>query len=152
MANYKIHSTFNLCLALPLLVTGIYYIFHPARDFLLTFIAAFGYSTLFMNPDLDLANKIKLVSIRGFLTLPFRSYSLIFRHRGISHSLFFGSATRILWLTGIGALIFYLLYKTLPSEKALSTLYYSYKYYLFYAFAGICLADWSHLLLDLKKA
>lgn len=152
MANYKVHSAFNLCLVLPILIAGTYYIFHPDRMLLLTFVTAFAYSTLFMNPDLDLAHSIKLVSIRGFLSIPFRSYSMIFQHRGLSHSVVFGSMTRILWLSAFGIGIFYLLYRTLPSENTLLHYYNAYKFYLFYGFAGICLADWSHLLLDLKKA
>jgi len=103
-----------------------------------------------MNPDLDLAHKIKLISLRGFLSLPFRWYSLVFRHRGISHSLIFGSLTRLAWLGGMAALLFFLVYKALPSTRSFYATYYAYKYYIWYAAAGMCLADWSHLLLDIK--
>lgn len=150
MANYKTHAAFNVFLALPALVLVIYYLLDPHYALLITFVSAFVYSTLFMNPDLDLAYKIKLVSLRGFLSLPFRSYSLVFKHRGISHSLIFGSLTRIFWLAGMAVIIFYLIYKTLPSGRSFSQFYEQYKFFIWYAAAGICLADWSHLLLDIK--
>jgi uncharacterized metal-binding protein len=150
MASYKTHSVFNIFLALPALLAGIYYFLHPPYVLLMTFVVTFAYCTLFMNPDLDLAHNIKLFSLRGVLTLPFRLYSLIFKHRGLSHSLLFGSLTRILWLAGMGLLVFYIVYETLPSTYSFAAYYKHYKYYIWYAAAGMCLADWSHLLLDLR--
>ncbi|NGX62142.1 MAG: hypothetical protein K940chlam9_01636 [Chlamydiae bacterium] len=150
MANYKTHSSFNLFLALPIFVVGIYYLLGPSSSYLLTFIGVFAYSTLFMSPDLDLVHNIKLKSLRGVLSLPFRFYSQVFKHRGISHSFFFGSFTRILWLGGIAFLLFFLLYQALPSQKNFLLFYNQHKLYLLYGVAGICLADWCHLLLDIK--
>lgn len=112
----------------------------------MTFILTFTYCTLFMNPDLDLVHNIKVLSIRGILSLPFRFYSRIFKHRGISHSLIFGSLTRILWLGGIALVI----YQALPSSRNMNYCH-SYKYFIWYAAAGVCLADWGHLLLDIKQ-
>ena len=151
MAMYKGHVRFNLFIALPILLGGSYYLFHPSRAMLITFASVFAYSTLFMNPDLDLANQIKLFSIRGLLTLPFRSYAKIFSHRGLSHSLFLGSLTRILWLAGWAALVFLVMYKTLPTKSTLYKFYSLYQPYILYSFAAICLADWCHLLLDRKE-
>jgi uncharacterized metal-binding protein len=152
MPDYKTHSTFNLCLALPILVVGAYYGLRPDNIFLYLFIGTYVYCTLFMSPDMDFANKIKLMSLRGFLTLPFRSYSMVFSHRGISHSVFFGSLTRIVWLAALGMMIFFLIYQALPSEKSIVSFYQEHKLYFFYVIAAICLADWSHLLLDLKES
>ncbi|MGE3716158.1 MAG: DUF2227 family putative metal-binding protein, partial [Simkaniaceae bacterium] len=84
MAMYKGHVRFNLFIALPILLGGSDYLFHPSRAMLITFASVFAYSTLFMNPDLDLANQIKLFSSRGVFTLPFRSYAKIVSHRGLS--------------------------------------------------------------------
>lgn len=150
MANYKTHSVFNLCCALPALVAAAYYYIYPPYVLLVTFVITFVYCTLFMNPDLDLAHKIRLFSLRGILTLPFRLYSVIFSHRGISHSLLFGSLTRIGWLAGMSLLVFYLLHQTLPASRDFYAYYRMYKYYIWYGAAGVCLADWSHLLLDIK--
>ncbi|MDP1609276.1 MAG: DUF2227 family putative metal-binding protein [Chlamydiales bacterium] len=151
MSSYKTHVTFNLCLALPAAIAGIYYIYAPPTHFLVTFISAFFYGTCFMNPDLDLIHQIKLFSLRGFLTLPFRFYSKFFKHRGLSHSLLFGTATRILWLSGMALLLFYLVYQTVPSQKTFLSYFSDYKLYALYGLAGIILADWCHLALDHQK-
>jgi len=151
MSNYKTHVAFNLCLVLPVTIVGSYYLYHPPHPLLITFISTFCFGTCFMNPDLDLIHQIKLFSLRGFVTLPFRYYSKIFKHRGLSHSVLFGTLTRVLWVSGVAFLIFYLLYQTFPTEKKL--LYYlnHYKPYVFYGLAGIVLADWCHLVLDYRK-
>jgi len=102
-----------------------------------------------MNPDLDLSNKIRLFSLRGFLTMPFRGYSLIFRHRGISHSLLFGSVTRILYLGLLFYLFLYILKKPNLSKKHFLMILRS--NYFLYGFIAIMLADFFHLALDAKK-
>jgi len=151
MAMYKGHVKFNLLIALPLFIGGLFCFLHPSRDHMLTFAGAFTYSTLFLNPDLDIANKIKLFSIRGVLTFPFRSYATFFRHRGLSHHVLVGSLTRILWLAAWGVLIFLLVYKTLPTEASLSHFYHKYEPYILYGMSALCLADWCHILLDRKE-
>ena len=151
MAMYKEHAKFNIFIALPLLLGAIYYFLHPVRDLMLTFSGAFIYSTLFMNPDLDLANQIRLFSVRGLLTLPFRSYAKVFSHRGLSHHLLLGSFTRIAWLLGWGCLLFFIIYKTLPTKGTFLSFYKHYQPFILYALGGICLADWGHLFLDRKK-
>ncbi len=147
MANYKTHTGFNLFLILPALVGLGYYFIQPSEKVLIIFVAAFTYATLFMNPDLDLVHQIKLFSLRGFLTLPFRGYSKIFKHRGISHSFLLGSFTRITWLS---AILFLLSFAFSFSDNIFSFCK-QFKTYFIYALTGICLADWSHLLLDTKK-
>lgn len=148
MSGYKGHCAFNVLLALPILVGAQFYFMHTKPIFLYVFMGAFVYTTLFMNPDLDLVHNIKLMSVRGFFSIPFRAYSMIFRHRGISHSFFWGSLTRILWLGGIGLLVFFVVYKNLPSVSNFKLYWKHYKYFFIYALAGICIADWCHLLLD----
>ena len=104
-----------------------------------------------MNPDLDLANKIRLFSIRGLLTLPFRLYSYFFSHRGLSHHPLLGSLTRIAWLIGLATLIFFIVYKSLPTTETFHTFYKLYEPYILYGLAGVCFADWGHLFLDRKE-
>lgn len=100
-----------------------------------------------MNPDMDLSHQIKLFSLRGFFSLPFRFYSRIFRHRGISHKPILGSLTRIIWLFAFLALIFYLI--DLPFEaKGLVRFYHTYQKELLFGFVGISSADICHLILD----
>jgi uncharacterized metal-binding protein len=150
MSNYKGHCAFNTLVALPLLVAAQFYIIHPKSIFLFIFAGAFVYTTFFMNPDLDLVHKIKLFSLRGLFSLPFRAYSTIFKHRGISHLPLLGSLTRLVWLLGIALLIFFLIYQTLPSKAGLAYYWSHYKCFFIYGFAGVVLADLCHLLLDLK--
>ena len=152
MAMYKQHTQFNLFIALPILMGAMYYFLHPAKALMLTFAGTFAYSTLFMNPDMDLANQIRLMSIRGILSIPFRSYSKFFSHRGLSHNLLLGSFTRITWLLAWGALAFLIIYKSLPTKGSIVKFYKHYQPFILYGLGGICLADWGHLLLDMKEA
>lgn len=151
MSNYKTHSKFNIFIALPILLGASFYFMHPHRNLLLTFAGTFIYSTLFMSPDMDLAHQIRLFSLRGLLTLPFRSYAQFFSHRGLSHNPILGSATRILWLTGWVFFLFIAIYKSIPKTPTLLKFYQDHQLYILYGLAGICFADWCHLLLDRKK-
>ena len=103
-----------------------------------------------MSPDLDLANQIKLVSIRGFFTFPFRAYAKFFRHRGLSHSIIFGTLTRILWLGLIGLGIFFAIYKAVPKTQDFLSFFFKHKAYILTGLAGVFFADMCHLLLDWK--
>lgn len=151
MAMYKQHSLFNIFCALPIFLAAGHFLLKADLHLLATFGIVFTYSTLFMSPDMDLANKIRLFSIRGLLTLPFRSYAKFFSHRGISHSILFGSLTRILWLACWFGLIMLLINQSLPNSSTLLKLYSKHRIWILYGAAGICLADWCHLLLDRKE-
>lgn len=152
MANYQTHTKFNICIALPIFLLIFFFFLHPPVFGLLLFSLSFVYSTLFMNPDVDISYKIRIFSLRGILTLPFRTYCLFFRHRGLSHSYMYGSFTRIIWLFGSILFVFYLCHKTVPSLQECLSFFHRYKISLSYIFSGICLADWCHLLLDRKRA
>lgn len=151
MPNYKTHANFNILLALPAAAAGIYYLCAPPIPLLAVFAGTFCYSTLFMSPDLDLIHQIKLFSLRGLLTFPFRFYSKFFKHRGISHSFLFGTATRLLWLGGLSVLIVYLTYQVIPTEKQFLSYFNEYEPYVLYGLAGVVFADWCHLTLDFLK-
>lgn len=148
MSNFKTHSSFNLTLALPVFCGLLTTTFSPAIPLLAVFAGTFTYSTLFMSPDMDLAGNIKLCSFRGILTIPFRSYSLFFRHRGLSHSVLLGTLTRMFWLFGFISLVFYLVVKTIPNTKPIWHYYVYHRDYFIWGGAGVFLADMSHLLLD----
>ncbi len=148
MASYKTHAKFNVMVTLPIVTAGLIYFFNPSIKYILTFIGSFIYGTYFMNPDLDLANQIKLFSIRGLLTVPFRSYSLVFRHRGLSHSFLFGTISRIIWLIAYLIIASYLLLKVTPDRQSVAHYFYLYRDYLVFVLGGLFIADTSHLLLD----
>ena len=149
MAQYKTHAKFNLFIALPCLAIACYYLFHPSWTLLSFFSGCFAYGTLFMSPDMDLAHQIKFFSIRGILTSPFRLYSKLFSHRGLSHSILFGTLTRLLFLASISLLILYLINQTLPSTDTFLSFLKTHQNYLSYSLAGLFLADLCHLLLDI---
>ena len=149
MALYKTHTKFNLIL-LPILIIAIYKLFHPATSSIYIFSSFFVYSTLFMNPDMDVSNQIKLFSLKGFFTLPFRFYSIIFKHRGISHSLFWGTLTRVLFLAAFFISILLIFNFSIPTKTDIIKFYFNYKPFILYGFFGIFLADICHLLLDIK--
>jgi uncharacterized metal-binding protein len=102
-----------------------------------------------MNPDMDMANQIKLFSWKGLLTLPFRFYALFFHHRGISHRFLLGTLTRILFILGIAFLFLYLFHKVTFHTDTFLHFITVYKTPLIYLFAGILAADSCHVTLDL---
>lgn len=149
MAQYKTHTQFNLFLALPALLLGAYYFVHPSFQQLGVFGGCFIYATLYMSPDMDLANQIKFFSVRGVLTSPFRLYSKIFRHRGLSHSVFFGTLTRIGFLCLLGILGLWIFKQILLTPDSFILFLKTHQTWLLFAFAGIFCADLCHLLLDI---
>ncbi len=148
MAQYKTHVSFNILFALPAFLAAIVYFIHPSINLLIIFAGCFVYSTLFMNPDMDVANQIKLISVRGILTFPFRFYSFLFKHRGVSHSFLLGTMTRVLYLGGLLFLILYFADKLYFMKHSMHIL--KSKYFL-YGVLGIFMSDFSHLILDKAK-
>ena len=144
MAQYKTHLRFNLFLALPVLLGLLGSFFHPSSPQWIIFTSCFIYASLFMNPDLDLAYKFKLLSLRGLLGFPFWLYSFFFRHRGISHYPILGTLSRLLWLGGF----LYLGYFIFFSIESPTLLFFDYREEFFYGIGAIFLADLCHLALD----
>lgn len=133
MPSYHTHVKVNLLLGLPLSIAALKYTATLRPEEMGAFCAAFLYGTFFLNPDLDLARNIKLFSVKGLLTLPFRPYSYLFRHRGISHLPIIGTLTRVLWLV----LLF-----------SLCSLSISFTPLFWFAIFGLVIADAIHILLD----
>ncbi|MGB0356617.1 MAG: DUF2227 family putative metal-binding protein [Cytophagales bacterium] len=161
MPGYKKHTLFNLFVGLPLCLLVMYYGFAPTREMMIFFAGSFAYCTLFMSPDLDLAYHIKPWSIRGILAFPFLLYAKKFRHRGISHSIFLGSISRIIWLGLWLACFATLAYFIVPSayfpqmlksKHSLIGFFKVYKPQIFYAIGGLCCADWGHIILDYETS
>ncbi len=152
MSNYKGHSYFNILLLLPIAVAVIYFFITKETAYIITFGCTFAYGTLFMSPDSDVANKIKLFSIRGFFSFPFRTYAGVFKHRGLSHSLLFGTLTRIAWLALYAIVVLFIIYKSTSDIEKFYLYLKQNRTYLIYGFAGLFLADIGHLSLDKKIA
>lgn len=149
MAQYKTHSLFNIFLALPATVIALLYFINPPPHLLATYAGFFTYATLFMSPDMDLAHQIKFFSLRGILTAPFRLYSKFFSHRGLSHSILFGSMTRILFLMPLIVLGLWAGDQSMPTTQTVTSFFQLHSQFFLYAFIGIFLADMCHLLLDI---
>ena len=149
MSQYKTHAKFNLLLGLPISLGCLYYLFHPSWPQMSLFGGCFVYSTLFMSPDMDLAHQIKFFSIRGVLTSPFRLYSKIFSHRGLSHSIIFGTLTRVGFLSLLALVTLWAVSKSLPDPTSYIVFLKTHQTWLLYAFSGLFIADLCHLLLDI---
>jgi uncharacterized metal-binding protein len=141
MPSYRTHVTVNLCFGLPLALLSFKLGNIEHIPGIALFSTLFCYGTFFLNPDLDLTRQIKILSWRGLLTLPFRLYSHLFRHRGISHIPVVGTATRILWLLAnlwVACAIFKWEYPNLLRWDSL----------LWYGIGGLAVADLFHIVLD----
>lgn len=142
MPAYRTHVTMNLFLGLPLALAALKYTVLSSPSDMLSFSGAFIYGTYFLHPDMDLARNIRLFSIKGLLTLPFRPYSYLFRHRGLSHMPIIGTITRVLWLLAILWLLMSCLDWAYPN---LATWNHP---LLWFALGGLATADIFHVLLD----
>ncbi|MCH9631258.1 MAG: hypothetical protein S4CHLAM37_12800 [Chlamydiia bacterium] len=151
MSNYKTHNSFNILFLLPLAAAGVYLYMNPTNMQLIVFVSVFLYATLFMSPDMDVANKIRWLSLRGLLSIPFKSYARVFKHRGISHSIFLGTLTRILWLFGFCAIVLYFCDVFFIARTKAEIFYKMYKKELLFALLAVFLADIGHIFLDRMK-
>ncbi|PIS02725.1 MAG: hypothetical protein COT85_01455 [Chlamydiae bacterium CG10_big_fil_rev_8_21_14_0_10_42_34] len=142
MPSYKTHVSINLFLGLPLTLVALKHTVQVEPTEIACFSAAFIYGTIFLHPDLDLARNIRLFSLKGLLTLPFRPYSYLFRHRGISHIPIIGTLSRILWLIFFFYFIFTCLNWAMPNVIEYNGVY------IAFALAGVAAADLIHVLLD----
>lgn len=96
MPGYKTHTIANL-----LVLGGLCYVatehYSVAPSLVVTSSIAFVGATLFLSPDLDLKHSSPTRNW-GLLRWLWRPYQMLFKHRGLSHSLLFSSATRIGYL------------------------------------------------------
>ena len=102
MPSGKVHLTVELAL-LPGWVAAGALIGLP-RPHLTAFALSYTCASLLLSPDLDLARSAP-ASRWGPLRLLWAPYARLFRHRGLSHSLFWGPLTRLLYLGGLALLV-----------------------------------------------
>lgn len=145
MPGYTTHVKVNLSFGLPLALIALKYGDVSSPKQIICFTAAFIYGTFFLHPDLDLARNVRLFSWKGLFTLPFRPYSYLFRHRGISHIPVIGTITRIVWLIIFFGALFYCLDWAFPNLANWNTSA------TWFAIGGIATADFFHVLLDRLK-
>jgi len=141
MPSYRTHVSINLFVGLPLSLAALKYGVLSTPKEIGYFSAAYIYGTFFLHPDLDLTHNIRLFSLKGLLTLPFRPYSRLFSHRGLSHVPLIGTLTRLLWLLGFFWLLFWALGWVVPKLDWNQPL-------VWFAIGGLAAADLLHVLLD----
>ncbi|OFZ45741.1 MAG: hypothetical protein A2381_14930 [Bdellovibrionales bacterium RIFOXYB1_FULL_37_110] len=121
------------------------------------YLAGWLFSTLLFSPDTDVAPK-KRTGLLQFMLYP---YSILFKHRGLSHSFLLGTLTRLVYgIVGFGILIF-IFYKLGYVSISLSNygnflwhLIQKFDYnvplykYLVWFYSGMFLADLCHILMD----
>lgn len=156
MALGSTHRTFNLftCViysALVVVFTG--FDWEALGCFLICYILG----TFILSPDIDLGPN-RYAGISKIFIYP---YSMLFKHRGISHSIFLGTLTRIIYALILLAIIF------LVSDQFMLTNHwfdgllqfiesfifrFNYNYWphkwLVWGYGGLFLSDFSHVLLD----
>lgn len=103
------HVKVNSYIFLPVFMATLYFFVTQQIGMLMTAAVSFLYATLYLSPDdLDLAKNVKLFSVRGILTLPFRGISNVLKHRGVSHNLLIAPFLKIfILLLTVGAGIFF---------------------------------------------
>jgi uncharacterized metal-binding protein len=121
------------------------------------FLIAFVLGTFILSPDVDLGpNKYSRWS-KLFLY----PYSLLFKHRGISHSIFFGTLTRIVYGVVLGYLLLVIGEKTIYQGEVsgefisfFQQLFFNFSYsywphkWLLWFYSGLFCSDLSHVFLD----
>lgn len=102
MPSGKTHTLLNLA-ALPAAVLAAKHFGGLSNDLLAFGAGSFVVATFFLSPDLDLARSRPTYRWKWLAPI-WWGYHRIFKHRGLSHSLFLGSLTRVAYLAGIAFL------------------------------------------------
>ncbi len=141
MPGYNTHRIFNylifIAAVLSLNSSGI---FHLSPIQLLAVGLGFYIGTEFVTPDLDTdSSAYKRWGRLRILVLP---YKWLFKHRQSSHNIFSGAIVRIIYITVIIAISYYLIFKSLPLENII------FPVYIFIFLGGIIAANALHVILD----
>jgi len=155
MSKGKSHDRFNLIIGA--ILTGLLLGLERSWPVVLVFVIGWLIATFIFSPDTDIAPKKRTTILRLFLY----PYSVFFKHRGISHSILFGTLTRVmyvLWCFGILIWIFQKMgYIPITIENYGAFLWdflinydYSKLHYkmLTWFYLGMFLADFCHIFLD----
>lgn len=127
MPNGTVHLALELGTLPAWVVTGA--VLGVGRSSLIWFAGAYVGASLFLSPDLDLVRSDASRRWRAARYLWF-PYAVLFRHRGVSHSLVLGPLTRLLYLGAVAGAAWGLLHvvagvpfpRTVPWSHALPAL------------------------------
>lgn len=139
MPAYNIHRLFNYAIFIAIvffLYSG--NIFGPWH--LIAMTSGFYIGTEFVTPDLDTDSAAyKRWGKLKILVLP---YKWIFKHRQSSHNIFYGAIVRVLYITLIILGFYYLIFKSLPYDMMLPSVF------VIIFLSGIIAANALHVILD----
>ena len=139
MPNGKTHRNFNIVVLLFLMVILVSELSNTLVWF---FIGGYLAGIFLINPDLDLrfSSGKKNWKILGFIWIP---YSWIFKHRGISHNILFGTLTRLIYLAIVGTIVLAL------AERIFNcSIIIPYSQNFIFALLGLWFSDFLHIFLD----
>jgi uncharacterized metal-binding protein len=141
MPGYNTHRIFNyLIFIAAVLFLNSFGIFQVSPIQLLAIGLGFYIGTEFVTPDLDTDSAA--YKRWGRLRILMIPYKWLFKHRKSSHNIFSGAIIRIIYITAIIAVSYYLLFKSLPLENIL------FPVYVIIFLGGIIAANALHVILD----
>jgi uncharacterized metal-binding protein len=138
MPGYNEHRIFNYAILIAIAALAWYESIDPKQ--LLALSVGFYIGTDFLTPDLD--TESTAIKRLGRLKILFLPYEWTFTHRKSSHNIIYGAIVRILYISIIMLVLYYLLFKSFPS----GTVFFS-AYIILFLF-GIVIANALHVLLD----
>jgi len=138
MPGYNTHRIFNYAILIAIAALAWYESINPKQ--LLALSVGFYIGTDFLTPDLD--TESTAIKRWGKLKILFLPYKWTFTHRKSSHNIIYGAVVRILYISIIMLVLYYVLFKSFPSE----TVFFS--AYIILFLIGIIIANALHVLLD----
>ncbi len=141
MPDYNTHRVFNYLafLVISVLLFKLQVVITDMKLFLALGIG-FYIGTDFITPDLDIeSTAIKRWGRLKFIWLP---YKWLFKHGQSSHNILYGAIVRVVYFSIIILGVYYLLFRSLPPETMISSIY------VFIFLIGIIAANALHIILD----
>jgi uncharacterized metal-binding protein len=141
MPDYNTHRVFNYLafLVISVLLFKLQVVITDVKLFLALGVG-FYVGTDFITPDLDIeSTAIKRWGRMKVIWLP---YKWLFKHGQSSHNILYGAIVRIIYFSIIIFAVYYLLFRSLPPETMISSIY------VFIFLIGIIIANALHIILD----
>ncbi len=141
MPDYNTHRIFNYLafLVISVLLFKLQVVITDVKLFLVLGIG-FYIGTDFITPDLDIESTA--IKRWGRLKIIWLPYKWLFKHGQSSHNILYGAIVRIMYFSIIILGVYYLLFRSLPPETMISSIY------VFIFLIGIIIANALHIILD----
>jgi uncharacterized metal-binding protein len=141
MPDYNTHRVFNYLafLVISVLLFKLQVVITDVKLFLALGVG-FYVGTDFITPDLDIESTA--IKRWGRLKVIWLPYKWLFKHGQSSHNILYGAIVRIIYFSIIIFAVYYLLFRSLPPETMISSIY------VFIFLIGIIIANALHIILD----